>query len=199
MRDADQGSKQVEGIEISAQIATLLSALHQLIDGALDQAARTFIEPGRASDDCIESGRNDVLCRDVVNQQQHPGSKRFERRHGLGEAGSGSRKFLHFIPVNAFDQLIPRREMAIQGTRSNARLLGDFVQTGIGALSGKGFLRNFKDTLAVAQRVYARFAGGCGMFLGHRQKILETGDILRLSTHSEAVSVLVETASFGQS
>ena len=74
-------------------------------------------------------GRNDVLCRDVIDQQQHPGSKRFERRHGLDEAGSGSRKFLHFIPVNTFDQLIPRREMAKQGTCSDARLLGEFVQT----------------------------------------------------------------------
>ena len=37
MRDADQRSKQVVCIQISSQIATPLSALHQLIDRALDQ------------------------------------------------------------------------------------------------------------------------------------------------------------------
>jgi hypothetical protein len=36
MRDADQGSKQVECIEIFAQVTTLLSALDQLVDRALD-------------------------------------------------------------------------------------------------------------------------------------------------------------------
>jgi len=68
---------------------------------------------GRASGDGIESGRNDVLCRNVIDQQQHPSSKRFERSHGLGEADRGCRKFLHFIPVNTFDQVVPRREVAI--------------------------------------------------------------------------------------
>ena len=40
MRDADQGPKQVEGIQISAQIATLLSALDQGIDRALEPSCR---------------------------------------------------------------------------------------------------------------------------------------------------------------
>ena len=153
MRDADQRSKQVVCIQISLQIATPFRALHQLVDRALDQTARTFIEPGRASDDGIESGRNDVFCRNIIDQQQHPGSKRFERGHGLGETGRGRREFLHFVAVNTFDQLIPRRKMAIEGTSSNARLLRDFLQAGIGALSGKDSLRNFKNALAIAQRV----------------------------------------------
>ena len=152
MRDADQGSKQVECIEISSQIAALLSALDQLIDRSLDHGARTFIEPGWASDYAIESGRNDVLCRNVIDQQQHPGSKRFNRGHGLGETGRG-REFLHFVPVNTFCQLIARWKMAIEGTCSNTRLLRDLLQAGIGALSRKDSLRNFKNALAVALRV----------------------------------------------
>ncbi len=47
------------------------------------------------------------------------------------KAARGRREFLHLVPVNAFDQLIPRREMAIQGTWSNARPLRDFFKTGI--------------------------------------------------------------------
>ena len=111
------------------------------------------MKPGRASGNGIESGRNDVLCRNVIDQQQHPGSKRLKRGHGLGETGRGRREFLHFVPVNTFDQLIPRRKMAIEGTCSNTRLLRDLLQAGIGALSGKDSLRNFKNALAVAQRV----------------------------------------------
>jgi len=79
------------------------------------------MKPGRASSNGIESGRNDVLCRNVVDEQQHPGSKRFDWGHGIGETGRGRREFLHFVPVNTFDQLIARREMAIEGTGSNAR------------------------------------------------------------------------------
>ena len=153
MRDADQCSKQVVCIQISAQIAAPLGPLHQPIDRSLDQAARTLLESGRAPDEGIESGRNDVLCRNVIDQQQHPGSKRFERRHGLGEMGRGRREFLHFVPVNTFDQVVARRKMAIESTSSNARLLRDFLQAGIGSLSGEDSLRNFKNALAVAQRV----------------------------------------------
>ncbi len=153
MRDADQRSKKVVCIQISSQITTLLSALHQPIDRTLDHGAGTFMKPGRASGNGIERGRNDVLRRDVIDQQQHPGSKRFERGHGLGETVSGRREFFHFVSVNTFDQLIARREMAIEGTYSNTRLLRDLFQTGIGALSSKESLRNFKNALAVAQRV----------------------------------------------
>ena len=160
MRDADQRPKQIECIQISSQIAAPLRALHQLIDRALDQAARTFIEPGRASDHAIESRRNNVLCSDVIDQQQHPGSKGFDRGHRLGEAARRGGQFLHLVPVNTFDQRIPRREMAIKGTSANARLLRDFVQTGIGTLAGKGSLRDFKNTPVVAQRVCTRFPGG---------------------------------------
>ena len=113
MRDADQRSKQVGCIKISAQIATLLSALHQLTDRTLNHGACPFVEPGRASHNAIQRRRNDVLCRHVIDQQKHPGSKRFKRRHGLRKASSGRSEFLHFIPVNTFDQLIPPRKMAI--------------------------------------------------------------------------------------
>lgn len=138
MRDADQRPKQVVCIQISSQIATPFRPLHQPADRTLDQAARTLMKSGRTSGNGIESGRNDVICRNVIHQQEHPGSQRFNRGHGFGKAASGRREFLNFVPVNTFDQFVPRREVAVQGTRSNTRLLRDFLQTGIGALPGKG-------------------------------------------------------------
>lgn len=69
---ADQRPKQVGGIEISSQVAASLCALHQLVVRSLDEAAGAFLEPRSASYDAIESGRNDVLCPDVVDTQQHP-------------------------------------------------------------------------------------------------------------------------------
>jgi hypothetical protein len=127
------------------------------------------MEPGRASGNGIESGRNDVLCRNVIHQQQHPGSERFERGQGLSETCSGRSEFLHFVPVNTFDQLIARWKMTIKGTCSDARLLRDFLQAGICALPGKGRLCHLKNALAVAQRVCARFPGDCRTLLRHHQ------------------------------
>jgi hypothetical protein len=81
IRDADHRPKQVGGVNISSHIAALFRALHQLFDCSLDQAARTLIEPGRASGNAVESGRNDVLCRDVIDEQQQPGAQGLDRRH----------------------------------------------------------------------------------------------------------------------
>ncbi len=57
--DADHGPKQIGGVNISSQIAALFRALHQLIDGSLDSAARTLIEPGRSPGNTVKCGRND--------------------------------------------------------------------------------------------------------------------------------------------
>src|ERR1700722_16968045 len=72
MENTDHRAKQIKGLKVSSHIPALFRTLHQLIDRSLDQAARTFIEPGRTSDNAVESGRNDVLCRDVNDKQQHP-------------------------------------------------------------------------------------------------------------------------------
>jgi hypothetical protein len=79
IRDADHRPKQIGGVNISSHIATLFRALHQLFDCFLDQATRTLIEPGWASGDAIESRRNDVLCRDVIDKQQQPGTQGLDR------------------------------------------------------------------------------------------------------------------------
>jgi hypothetical protein len=55
-----------------------------------------------------------------------------------------------------FDQRIPLRQIAILRTGSHAGLLRDFVQTGIGAVAGKCFLRSFENTLTVPLGIRAR-------------------------------------------
>jgi len=85
MGDTDYRPKQIGGLDISSHIAALFRALHQFVHRSLDQTTRTFIEPGRASGHAVEGGRNNVLRRDVIHEQQHPGSQGFHRRHCCGE------------------------------------------------------------------------------------------------------------------
>ena len=198
MRDADQRSKQVVRIQIFAQIATPLGALHQLTDRTLDHGACAFVEPGRTSGNGIKRRRNDVLCRDVIDQQQHPGSKRFERRHLLSEAACGRREFPHFVPVNTFDQLIPRREMAIQSTYSDARLLRDSSRLAVAPCRVKASFATSRMRSRLRSASVRGFRAVVERFLVIF-KIIATGGCLRLSIHSEATSVLVEAASFRQS
>jgi len=113
VRDANQRPKQVGSFQISSQIAALLRALYQLIHRSLDQAAGTFIEPRRATVDAIESGRNDVFRCDVIHEQQHPRLQGFDWGHRLGEPAGGRSEFLYLVPINLFDQGVPRWEMAI--------------------------------------------------------------------------------------
>ncbi len=113
MEDTDHGAKQIGGVKVSSHIAALFRMLHQFIDRSLDQAARTFIEPGRTSDNAVESGRNDVLCRDVVDKQQHPASQGFDRGHRRGELASSRGQLFHFTPVDGFDQRVSRGKMPI--------------------------------------------------------------------------------------
>jgi len=135
-------------------------------------------EAWTGSSNGIESGRNDVLCRNVVDEQQHPGSKRFDWGHRLCEAARRRREFLHFVAVNAFDQLIARWEMAIEGTGSNARLPRDLLQAGIGALPGKGCLRDFEMRSRLRSASVRGFRAVVERFFVI-SKILATGGYLR--------------------
>ena len=174
IRDSYHRPKQIGGVNISSHIATLFRALHQLVDCSLDQAARALIEPGRASGDAVEGGGNDVLCRDVIDKQQQPGAQGLDREHHCGEAARCRGQLFHLTPVDRFDQRIPRRKMAIQGTGSDTRLLRDVVQTGRRAVARKGPFRHFENPLAVAQSIRSRLSlGGLGTLLLHLPKILQ--------------------------
>jgi hypothetical protein len=174
MEDSDYRPKQVEGFEVFSHITALLGTLHQLIDRSLDQGARTFIEAGRSADDAVESGRNDVLGRDVIDKQQHPASQGFDRGLLCGELVPCRGQLFDFTAIDCLDQRVSRGEMAIQSTSSHARVLCDFVEAGIRAVLGKSSLRHFENALAVAQRVRSRLSlDGLGTLLLHRSKFLQ--------------------------
>ena len=85
MGDADQRPKQVEGVEISSYIAALDCALYQRIKRSLDLTAGTFIQLRGASNQGIQRRGDDLLGRNVIDEQQHPGSQRFQGGHGRSE------------------------------------------------------------------------------------------------------------------
>jgi hypothetical protein len=170
IRDADHRPKQIGGVNISSHIATLFRAFHQLFDCSLDQAARTLIEPVRATGDTVESGRNDVLCCDVVDEEQQPGAQGLDWRHRGDEPARCRGQLFHLTPIDRFDQRVPCREMAIQGAGPDTRLPGDVVQTGSRAVARKSRFRHFENSLAVAQSIRSRLSlGSLGMFLLHFQ------------------------------
>ena len=122
MGHADERPKQIEWVEISAYIAALDRALYQRVNRSLDQTAGTFIQLRGASHHRIQRRGDDLLGRDVVDEQQHPGSQRFKRGHGLGEIALCCRQFLHLSPVDRLDECISRGKVAIQSSGSDARL-----------------------------------------------------------------------------
>jgi hypothetical protein len=63
--------------------------------------------------------------------------------------------------------------VAIQGSRSDAYLLGDVVKTGVCAMPGKRFLRHVENPFAIPLRIRAGLPreAFC-VFLGHSKKYL---------------------------
>jgi len=129
--DADKCSKQVEWVEIFTYVAALDCALHQRINCSLDLSARTFIQFRVTSNERIQGRGDNLLGRDVVDEQQHPGSQCFNRRHGLGELLLGCGELFHLSSIDRLEQCIARRKVAVQSSRSNARLFGDVIEAGI--------------------------------------------------------------------
>src|SRR5262249_37874897 len=82
----------------------------------------------------------------------------------------------------------PCREVAIQSSGPNARLLGNIIQADVGAHTGERLLCNLQDTLTIALRISARFPLGGLLpgnlrFLPHHGPRLAIGDALRLLSH----------------
>lgn len=159
MGHPDQRSKQVEGYEIVAYVAALDGALHQRINRALDQTARALEELRRASDETIQCGGYDLLRRNVVNEQQHPGSQCLNRRHCLGELTLRRSQLFHFTPIDRFDQGVSGGKVTVQSSGSNSCLFGNIVQAGVRAKTCKRLLRHLQNTLAVPLRIRARLSG----------------------------------------
>jgi len=159
MGHPDQRSKQVEGYEIVAYVAALDGALHQRINRSLNQTARTLEELRRTAYQAIQRRSNDLLRRNVVNEQQHPGSQCLNRRHRPGELALGRSQLFHFTPIDRFDQGVSGGKVTVQSSGSNSCLFGNIVQAGVRAKTCKRLLRHLQNTLAVPLRIRARLSG----------------------------------------
>jgi hypothetical protein len=170
---ADERPQKIVGVEIAAEIAAVDGALGQQFNGFADLTAGTFKELRCAAHHGIERRGDDLLGGHVVDEQQHPGSQRFERRHRFSKIVRCSGQFFNMSAIDRLDEGIPGREMAIQGSGSDARLSGDVVEAGVGAVASKGLFGHFQDALAIAQGIGAGFArSGLCSFCGHGQNSL---------------------------
>src|SRR5690349_21358038 len=124
---SDQCPKQIEWLDIFANIAAFDCALHQRLDRSLDLSAGIFIELRSASDESIQCRGDDVLGRDVINEQQHPGSQCVDRSHGLSEVPLCGGKLLYLSAIDRLDQCLAGRKVSIQSSCSHLRLFGDVV------------------------------------------------------------------------
>lgn len=69
-----EGAKQIEGLKIFADVAALDGTLDQGVDGSLDLRARPLVELRSSSHEGVQGWRDDLLLRNVIDEQQHPGS-----------------------------------------------------------------------------------------------------------------------------
>ena len=83
----------------------------------LDLSVGTFVHFLGISDERIQRRGDDLLRRDGINEQQQPGSQRFDRRHGLGELPLCCGQLFHLRPINRLDQFLARWKVAIQSSR----------------------------------------------------------------------------------
>src|ERR1700722_4921520 len=111
--DADERTKQVEGLDVLAYIAALDRPLHQRIDRAADLSARTFVQLRGATSIGVQGRGDDVLGLDVIDEQQHPGAQSLKRRQRRGELPFRRGHLLPFGAVDRLDQSIARRKVAI--------------------------------------------------------------------------------------
>ena len=94
----------------------------------------------------------------MIDEEQHPGSERFQRRHGGGEALLGRCEFFNFAAIDGLDKCVPGREVTVERTGANAGLPGNIVEAGGSAVAGEDLFGDLKDALAVALGIGAGLA-----------------------------------------
>ena len=129
----------------------------------------------------MQSGADDLLGRDVIDEEEQPGAESFDGGEGLGELALGLDQLLDPRGVDGLEQGLAVGEVAVKGSGADASGFGDVVEGGIGTVTGEGLFGDREDAFAIALRVDAGLAGDwfCSLY-GHVEEIA-TGDTLRLS------------------
>ena len=184
MEDAHEGTHEVVGVGVRAEIAAVDGALDGGYEGGVDERAGAFEEAHGAAGDGVHGGNDEPFCGDVVDEEEHPGTERFKRRHGGGEALFGGGKLFDFAAVDGFDEIVAGWEVAIEGGVADAGSAGDVVEARSCSIAGENLPGYLKDALAVARRVGAGLAGGLGWWRASlsaypmfTEKFLQTGTI----------------------
>jgi len=196
MEDAYEGTDEVIGVGVGAEIAAGDGALDGSYESGVDARTGAFHEPQGAACDCVHDGNDEHFSCNVVDEEKHPRSQRFKRWHGSSEALFGCCKLFDLAAVDGFDEVIASGEVAIQGGVADARSACDVVEARSCSIARENLFGYLKDALTVALRVGAGSSGGlrCRELLfrhvNRRQKFSATGDCLRLSMYPGTVSVL---------
>ena len=128
MGNADQRAEQIERLQISTNVAGPDGALYQRINRSLDLTAGTFIELRGATDERVQCWGDDLLGRDVVDEEYHPCPQGLNGGKGFGELLLGCGQFFNLSPIDRLDQRIARRKVAIESSRSDLCFFGDVVE-----------------------------------------------------------------------
>ena len=114
MEDADEGTDEVIGIGILTESAAVYGALDQGNECAVDDAASAFDEAQGAARHSIHGGKDELFAGHVIDEEKHPGSQSFERRHRCGEALPGASQFFNFASVDGFDQGVAGGKVTVE-------------------------------------------------------------------------------------
>jgi hypothetical protein len=97
MEDAHEGTDEIVGAGIGAEITAGDGALNGSDEGDVDERAGAFEEAHRAARNGVHCGNNEPLAVDMIDEEKHPDAERFKRRHGGSEAPFGCGKLFDFI------------------------------------------------------------------------------------------------------
>ena len=159
VEDADEGTNEVVGVCVRAEITAGDGATNGGYEGGVDERTGAFEEACGTAGDGIHCWDDEALCSHMVNEEKHPGAERFERRHGSGKALFGRRELFDFAAVNGSDKVIASWEVTIEGGVANAGSACDVIEARRSSIAGEDLLGHVKDALTVALRVGAGFAG----------------------------------------
>ena len=160
VEDTDESTNEVVGIGFCTEIAAVDRALHQDNECAVDETARAFDEAHGAARNSVHGGKDELFAGHVVDEEKHPASESFQRRHRGGEAPPGCRQLFDFAPVNSFDQGVSGGKVTVERAWADCRLTRDVVEGSFSSVAGEGQPGNLKDALAVALRIRAGLACG---------------------------------------
>ena len=98
--NADQSAKEIDRVKVFTYVAAFDGAFRQRAHRFPGLCVRSFEHPLGNSNQGIQRRRDDLLRRDVVHEQQHPGSQGFNRGHGFGKVPLRSGQLFDLRPIN---------------------------------------------------------------------------------------------------